>query len=103
MIKREGLVLKKKEKVDEREFRRYAQSRGCIVRKFNSQKNDPDRAVLCPGGRAMFIEFKRKGESLREGQLHRLNQFADLGFFVCAAWTYAQAVDLLDKFLADET
>lgn len=42
----------------------------------------PDRLVLLPGGKALFIEFKSTGERLRKRQEYVRNLLTQLGFAV---------------------
>lgn len=42
----------------------------------------PDRMFLIPGGRPVFIEFKRKGEKPRKLQEHRHKTLRGLGYYV---------------------
>jgi hypothetical protein len=100
MIKRKGLKLKPRESKHERRFRKYAEARGCIVRKFNGRKGDPDRIVLCPRGRVLFIEFKRdENAEIRDGQIMRMSELADLGFDCALCISYEQARDILDMLI----
>lgn len=42
----------------------YAKSKGWLVYKFTSPARAavPDRLFIAPGGRAVFVEFKREGQ-----------------------------------------
>ena len=42
----------------------------------------PDRLVLLPGGKALFIELKAPGKEMRPLQVKRKRQLEKLGFFV---------------------
>lgn len=42
----------------------------------------PDRLVLLPGGRILFVELKAPGQMLRPLQRKRAQQLATLGFVV---------------------
>jgi hypothetical protein len=42
----------------------------------------PDQLFLIPGGRPLFIEFKKPGEVPTEKQAHRIKQLRDLGYDV---------------------
>src|SRR4051812_29947491 len=58
---------------------------------LNLQQNagHPDRLFLVPGGRPLFMEFKRPGDRPRPLQLHRLETLVMLGYLpdVDAGWT----------------
>lgn len=41
----------------------------------------PDRLVLAPGGRALFVELKQAGKGLRPLQRKRIKNLRSLGFF----------------------
>ena len=45
----------------------------------------PDDLFLIPGGRPLFIEFKRPGKEPTPLQYHRLGELRDLGY--TAIWT----------------
>lgn len=54
----------------------------------------PDRIVLLPGGRAMFVELKRpKGGKLSSRQKWWRKKLMDLGF---SAWVIWDTADLAD-------
>jgi len=102
MIERKGLKLKPRESKHERKFKEYAESKGCIVRKFKGRKNDPDRIVLCPRGQGLFIEFKRdENESLRAGQSARFEDLRSLGFECALCRSYEHARRTLDYVLSE--
>ncbi|NFA43989.1 VRR-NUC domain-containing protein [Clostridium botulinum] len=42
----------------------------------------PDRMVLLPGGKVIFVELKAPGKKARKLQEYRANQLRDLGFQV---------------------
>jgi len=42
----------------------------------------PDRMVLLPGGKVIFIELKAPGKKLRKIQEHRAKELRELGFQV---------------------
>lgn len=69
-----------RESTIEKRFRENCEALGCMVRKFSIHSNDPDRLILAPGGKAMFLELKRPGEVPRPGQLKRLEELRALGY-----------------------
>lgn len=44
------------------------------------RRNVPDRLLLMPGGRVIFVECKAPGEKPRAGQLRELERLRALGF-----------------------
>ena len=40
----------------------------------------PDRLILIPGGRPVFIEFKAEGKEPTDRQHHRIDQLKTLGY-----------------------
>jgi hypothetical protein len=66
----------------EQAFVRYIHPfKGCIVFKFtpDGQRGWPDRLVLLPNGKCIFIEFKHPGQRLRKLQVERHRQLKTLG------------------------
>ena len=72
------------EKDLEARFRERVRQAGCKALKFVSPGNAgvPDRIVLVPGGRACFVELKKKGKKPRPLQEHTIRELRDLGFEV---------------------
>lgn len=56
----------------------------------------PDRMVLLPGGKVVFVELKAPGKKLRKMQEYRAKQLSDLGFQVECLDTVGK-VDLFIK------
>lgn len=85
----------------EKPFVAYARTRGCKALKLRliGIRGFPDRTVICPEGRVLFIEFKRKGKTQTGPQIRWMNILQSLGFqyFVCDSTEKAKAV--LDDFL----
>lgn len=71
-----------REKSIEQALVRAVESRGGKARKFVSPgwRGAPDRIVMMPGGRIIFVELKRPGGVLRPLQRHRLHELEVLGF-----------------------
>ena len=56
-----------RESAVETTIRKYAESKGCVFMKLApvaGSNGKPDRLILAPGGRAMFLELKKPGETL---------------------------------------
>ena len=52
----------------------------CVKLGGGGGRGKTDRLVLCPGGRAIFVEFKRPGEKLRKLQAAWKTWLEGLGF-----------------------
>jgi len=85
----------------ERRFAEYARSKGCKVVKMvdPSDPDAPDRAIMMPNGFTVYMEFKRLGKRLREGQDRYLSWLVDNGHR--AAWTdnFEDAKNWLERIL----
>ncbi|MEG0835298.1 MAG: hypothetical protein RR413_07605 [Christensenellaceae bacterium] len=55
----------------------------------------PDRIVLLPGSRIVFVELKRPGEKPRKLQTKRAEELRALGFKVCCGVNSKEEVDAL--------
>ena len=73
-----------REKAIEAKLVQAAKSMGGLAPKFTSPGLDgvPDRLVLLPGGKMVFIELKAPGKTLRPLQVRRKSQLESLGFLV---------------------
>ena len=71
-----------RESLIESKFVKGVESLGYMCLKFNSfsMNGVPDRIVLGPRGKVMFVELKSTGKKLRPLQLKRKRQFEALGF-----------------------
>lgn len=89
------------EKKIEDTFVRYARSKGCKALKLIllGLKGWPDRSVLCPGGRILFIEFKKKGGKQTDTQKDWQNIIEGLGFKYYICDEIGQAESILNNFL----
>lgn len=83
-------------------FTHLINSRGGLCLKFTSASMNgvPDRIVLLPGGRIVFIEFKTPGAKPRPLQLRRIEQFRRLGFTVHIIDNPTTAKEVADALLA---
>ena len=82
-------------------FCEYAKSEGCYPFKLAliGLRGFPDRTILCPGGRILFIEFKRKGKGLSPAQSVYKKIIVELGFKYFLCDEIGQAERKLRKFL----
>lgn len=55
----------------------------------------PDRMILLPGGRAVFVELKKPGEKERPRQRYVQDRMRELGFDVRATMDSVEKVDAL--------
>lgn len=61
----------------------------------------PDRIILLPGGRIVFVETKRpKGGKLSKLQLKWFDWLTDLGFWAVVVWT-EENVNTLELVIVD--
>lgn len=93
-----------REKDIERTLTRYCRSRGLLAYKFISPGNDgvPDRLILGPGGRVLFLELKRPGNKPTELQLYQMGRIKALGHV--AEWrdNLADMKALVDQYFPTE-
>lgn len=61
----------------------------------------PDRLVLLPGGRCVWVELKTDGGSLTEIQRYRHDELRKMGQRVCIVWDKDQADALVDELAAE--
>ena len=87
-------MTKKLESKIERNFRKRIQALGCIVVKFEdpAHRGAPDRLILCPNGRAVFIEFKKPGCEPSGHQIRYLETLRGMGYLV--GWADNEAAAL---------
>jgi hypothetical protein len=81
MLKEE---LKINEGMLERRLKHEVEKNGGMALKFTSPSMAglPDRIVLIPGGKAIFVEMKAPGKKLRPLQQKRKSQLEAIGFTV---------------------
>ena len=86
----------------ERSFCKRLREAGCLVYKFVSPGNDgvPDRIVVTPGGRVIFVELKTergKLEPIQKFQIGRLKEHEqDVSVLYCANEVDRFVVDVLE-------
>jgi Holliday junction resolvase len=75
-------IMKESEKVLEAKLVEHVKKKGGLAIKLSSMfiKGLPDRLVLLPGGRILFIEVKTTGMQLRPAQGHIAVKLINLGF-----------------------
>lgn len=80
-------------------FRTKAEAGGAICIKMDASvyAGIPDRLVLLPGGRALFVELKAPGKKPRKLQLHVHNRLRSLGYRVEVVDSIEAAKILLDE------
>lgn len=88
-----------REKKIEQKLSKVVKSMGGIAPKFVSPGFDgmPDRIVLLPHGRLVFIELKAQSKKLRPLQEKRKRQLEALGFSVFMVDSIDQIGGLLDE------
>lgn len=71
-----------REAIIEKALVKETEKRGGIAYKLTipGRVNVPDRLLLMPGGRAIFVECKAPGQKPRAGQQRELARLAALGF-----------------------
>jgi hypothetical protein len=76
--------VKRLERSVERRFTQLLDDRGLEHVKFTpwSRTGRPDRLVLLPGGRPVFVELKRPGEVPRPKQDYEISKLRQLGYQV---------------------
>lgn len=89
----------------EREVEKYlvrqVESLGLATYKFvpDQAPGMPDRVVLLPGSRVLWVELKTKGGRLSELQLYRHAELRKAGHDVVVVWSKDQVDELIDKLL----
>ncbi len=80
---------------------KHAKNKKCKALKliFLNKKGFPDRTTLCPGGRILFIEFKRKGKKLTLNQKTIKAILVSFNFEYHMCDVIGQAEGILDRFL----
>ncbi len=88
----------------ERRFAFEVMRRGAWALKFVSpgMRGVPDRVVLLPGGRTVFAEIKRPGETPDELQKKRAKQLMALGFQVYCLDSYQAIDDFMTEVFGNE-
>lgn len=92
-----------REKDIEQALRKAVKESGGICPKFVSPGMDgvPDRLVLLPGGRAVFVETKAPGRKMRPLQIKRKAQLESLGFSVYCIDGIEQIGEMIDELIKE--
>lgn len=89
---------KESEKLVERTLYNYTKEKGglCIKLLTPFFQGLPDRLVLLPGGKAVFVELKTTGEKPRKIQVLVMDKLRRLGFPVYVIDTCEKAKECVD-------
>ncbi len=88
-------TVKKESEIEQKAIRLARQQFGCSQIKLY-ERFWPDRLVLMPGGVFAFIEFKRPGGRLSEGQKIQFSELRELGFEVYVVWSIEEYLTVLE-------
>ena len=77
--------------------REHATARGYMFVKVTSVVGFPDRMLVLPQGRAVFVELKQPGESLTRIQRHRAGELLDLSHRVYRVDSVGAFDNLMDE------
>lgn len=83
------------EKSIEQYLRKQVVARGGMCMKLDSEKGQPDRLVLTPLGRHVFVEVKRPGGRVSEIQQEYHRRLREKRHAVFVLWSFAD----VDKFI----
>jgi hypothetical protein len=82
-IKRNETMSRLEKEIERAAIRIIQEHVDCkILKTSESLRHFPDRMILLPGGRVVWVEFKRKKEKLRPGQSIVSAELRRLGFEV---------------------
>lgn len=85
------------EQVIERKFRKAViELGGECIKLSGGSRGMPDRLILLPGAKAIFIEFKKPGGVVSMHQSRWLARLQDMGFKASIATSVEEALGLLD-------
>ena len=91
------------EKSIERKMVQALEARGAMAWKFTSpgRQGVPDRIVLLPGGRVVFVETKSPTGRLSPSQRVTIKRMRDLGHDVRVVYGAEQAARLIEELMPD--
>lgn len=93
------------EKAEERKFAKGLKDEynlRAIKYTDSAKRGAPDRLVLLPYGKLMFIEFKRRGENLREEQIDYHKWLRSLDHYVVTCYTALGALARVREALQND-
>lgn len=96
--------MTKLEKDIERKLRKMVESHGGLCLKWvcPGWSGVPDRILLLPGGRVMFVETKRpEGGQVSKLQRWWIKKLTELGFTAGLAWS-EKDINLIEKMIKKE-
>lgn len=88
------------EKVIEKAVKRYAESKGWLTRKWTSPGHNfvPDQIFIAPGGRVVFVEFKREGCKPTAGQIREHIKLTNQGCRVHVIDSVEMGKEMVDAY-----
>ncbi len=89
------------EKTIEANFTKWCQARKipCLKLELRGHRGFPDRTVLLPGGRVVFLEFKNRTGKPSIHQLDWINRLESLGFKVSLVRSIEEAKEAIGDLL----
>lgn len=80
----------------------YCKKRYILYYKFTSpsRRSVPDRILLGPQGRVMFMEIKAPGKAATKLQLHEQKKLKELGFAAVVIDNYEDAVSCINWYFS---
>lgn len=92
------------ERLIEKDFCAYAKTKDCLCVKLEVQNDRgwPDRMVICPNGRVIFLEFKNSSGRPSPHQIRKRCQLRERGHVAEIVYTLAAAVKILDAVLNEK-
>ena len=92
------------EKSVENRLKTACRRRGAMAYKFVSpgRRGVPDRLIVMPGGRCVFVELKKAGETPDPLQVEEIKKLRKLGAEVYVAAGAAEVADLVKRLFTQE-
>jgi len=88
------------EKEIERKVCLYAQKHGWLTYKFTSpaRASVPDRIMINPHGKVFFVEFKRQGGKLTQGQEREIKRLIEQGAHVSVIYNVEEGEKFINRW-----